>query len=203
MRRVILGLLLVLLGAPAFAADAKIGQPAPDFTAVDTLGHSQSLSAYRGKIVVLEWTNPQCPYVGKHYNSGNMQALQKQAVAQGVVWLSVVSSAPGKEGYMSAADANAYMKKVGSNATARILDPEGKLGRLYGATATPNMFVIDKTGTLVYAGAIDDMPTTRPETVKTAHNYVRAALDDVQAGRPVTTSLTPAYGCGVKYSDEQ
>ena len=194
-------LLTLLFTMPALAATARIGQAAPDFTATDTNGRTQTLSAYRGKIVVLEWTNPVCPYVGKHYNTGNMQALQKQATGQGVIWLSIVSSAPGLEGNMSAAEANAYITKVGAAATARILDPDGTLGRLYGATATPHMFVIDKAGKLAYAGAIDDMPTTRPETIKIAHNYVRAALDDLQAGRPVATPVSQAYGCSVKYKD--
>ena len=191
----------LIFALPAHAAPARVGLRAPDFTAADTDGRTQTLSAYRGKIVVLEWTNPACPYVGKHYGTGNMQALQKQATGQGVIWLSIASSAPGLEGNMTTGEANAYVAKVDAHATARILDPDGTLGRLYGATATPHMFVIDKSGMLVYAGAIDDMPTTRVETVKIAHNYVRAALDDLQAGRPVATTVTQAYGCSVKYKD--
>ena len=200
MKKFILAFCVMVLAAPAFAA-APVGKPAPDFTGTDTNGVAHDLKDYKGKIVVLEWSNPECPYVKKHYETHNMQGLQTDAIKQGVVWLTIASSAKGLEGYMTADEANAYMKRVMSSPTARILDADGTIGHLYGATATPHMFVIDKDGVLQYAGAIDDRPSADHETIAGAHNYVRAALDDLQAGNPVGTPLTPAYGCGVKYAD--
>lgn len=193
-------LLSLLLATSAHAAP-PVGQPAPDFTGTDTKGVAHHLADYKGKIVVLEWTNPQCPYVKKHYGTGNMQAMQKEMTGEGVVWLSVASSAKGREGYMDAEESNAYMKESGAAETARIIDADGKIGRLYGATTTPDMYVIDKAGVLAYAGAIDDKPITREDTVKEAHNYVRAAVADLKAGKPVAEPLTQAYGCGVKYAE--
>jgi hypothetical protein len=190
----------LLFAMPAFAAP-PVGKPAPDFTGTDTLGVTHDLKDYKGKIVVLEWSNPDCPYVKKHYETHNMQGLQKDALRQGAVWLTIDSSGKGLDGYMTPDEANAYMKRVTTSPTARILDPDGAIGHLYGATATPDMFVIDKDGVLQYAGAIDDRPSADHETVAGAHNYVMAALDELKAGKPVTTPLTQVYGCGIKYAE--
>lgn len=188
------------LCAPALAADApEIGKPAPDFTATAIDGSTVTLSAYKGKTVVLEWTNHECPFVVKHYSSGNMQKTQKAAVDSGAVWLSIVSSAPGKEGHVNAENAKKIVADSGSMDSARILDEKGEIGHLYGAKTTPHMFVIDKDGVLVYMGAIDDKPSTDPATVEGAKNYITAALEDLAAGRPVQTAQTESYGCGVKY----
>jgi peroxiredoxin len=193
-----LAVLTVGLCAPAFAAP-EVGKPAPDFTATAIDGSTVTLSAYKGKPVVLEWTNHECPFVVKHYGSGNMQKTQKAAVEGGAVWLSIVSSAPGKEGHVTPEEASKIVADSGAPVTAKILDEKGDIGKLYGAKTTPHMFVIDKDGTLVYAGAIDDKPSTDPKTVEGARNYVTAALEDLAAGRPVQTAQTEAYGCGVKY----
>jgi peroxiredoxin len=179
---------------------ARVGEPAPDFTGTDSHGKTHKLSDYRGKFVVLEWTNNGCPYTQKHYNSGNMQALQKEWTAKGVVWLTILSSAPGAQGYMTAADENAYIIKVHADPTAAILDPTGTIGRGYSARTTPHMFVIDPTGKLIYAGAIDDHPTPDPEDIKASKNYVSEALTEAMAGQPVATSSTRPYGCSVKYA---
>jgi peroxiredoxin len=188
-----------LLAGPAAAAP-QIGQPAPAFQANDMNGREVSLSDYRGKTVVLEWTNNGCPYVGKHYGSGNMQTLQREAAKEGVAWLTVVSSAPGFQGYMTPTEAKAWKARVGAHSTDVLLDAEGKVGRAYGAKATPHMFIVDKAGTLVYMGGIDDRPYADPASLKGAKNYVRAALDDIEAGRPVAQAVTRPYGCSVKYS---
>jgi peroxiredoxin len=196
-------LLLVFLNAPAWAHDgehATVGKPAPAFTATDTNGKTHNLGDYKGKIVVLEWTNPQCPYVKKHYESGNMQALQKEATGEGVIWLTVASSAKDHQGYMTAEEANKLIADTGAGATARLMDAEGTVGMLYDAKATPHMFVIGTDGILAYAGAIDDNPSADPATVKTAKNYVRQAIEELRAGKPVSEPLTQAYGCGIKYS---
>jgi peroxiredoxin len=184
---------------PAQAAPV-VGQPAPAFQVKDYDGKVRSLADFKGKTVVLEWTNNGCPYVGKHYNSGNMQGLQKNATADGVAWLTVISSAPGFQGYLTPPQAHAWKAKVGAHSTDVLLDPEGKVGRLYGAKTTPHMYVIDKTGKLAYMGGIDDRPTADPDSLKGAKNYVAAALSDLKAGRPVATAVTRAYGCSVKYS---
>lgn len=186
--------------APA-PATAQVGQPAPDFTGTDSTGKTLKLSDYKGKTVVLEWTNPGCPFVVKHYDSNNMQGLQKAAVADGVIWLTINSSAQDKEGYQTPEEANTYLKEKASAPTARLLDPTGEIGHLYGAQTTPHMFVIDKDGTLAYAGAIDSNDSFKPETIKDATNYVTAALADLKAGKAVTTASTKAYGCGVKYAN--
>lgn len=183
------------------AAQAVVGKPAPDFTGTDSNGVKHTLSEHKGKTVVLEWTNPGCPFVIKHYESKNMQALQKEATDDGVVWLSINSSAAGKEGNQTAEAANAYMKEQGTASTARILDPSGEIGHLYGAQTTPHMFVINPEGILVYAGAIDDNDSFKPETIKGAKNYVREALAAVKAGKPVEVASTKSYGCGVKYAN--
>lgn len=186
--------------AAAAAVQAKVGEPAPAFTANATNGSPVSLASYKGKVVVLEWTNHECPYVRKHYETGNMQALQREATAQGVVWLTLISSAKGEQGYVTAAQADELTTSRKAAPTAVLLDEPGVVGRMYGATNTPHMYVVDKAGTLIYAGAIDDRPTTRRADVPGASNYVRAALESVSTGQPVKTPITRAYGCTVKYS---
>lgn len=182
----------------ATAAAVRVGQPAPDFTARTSTGQTVRLGDYRGRIVVLEWTNHECPFVVKHYQSGNMQKLQQEAKAKGVVWLSIVSSAPGQQGFVTAEQANAILKERKASPTAVLLDPEGTIGRLYGARTTPHMFVIDRAGILQYMGAIDDAPGLNQDPTK-ANNYVRAALQQLMAGQKVTTPTTQPYGCSVKY----
>ena len=189
----------IALPRTAFAA-ARVGEPAPVFSLTGTNGKAVSLADQRGKIVVLEWTNHECPYVRKHYETGNMQSLQKETVAQGVVWLTVISSAPGTQGHVSASQADELTSTRKATPTAVIFDPTGSAGKAYGATNTPHMYVVDKGGLLVYAGAIDDRPTSRKSDVQGAHNYVRAALQAVAAGQPVKTPVTRAYGCTVKYA---
>jgi peroxiredoxin len=184
---------------PVLAAP-KVGVAAPPFTATATIGKPVTLADQRGKIVVLEWTNHDCPYVRKHYDTDNMQTLQKEAVGQGVVWLTIISSAPGTEGHVSAGQADELTATRKAQPTAVLLDPTGVVGRAYGATNTPHMYVIDKAGTLMYAGAIDDRPTSRRSDVQGARNYVREALQAVAAGQPVPTPVTRAYGCTVKYA---
>jgi peroxiredoxin len=188
--------------APAAAsAGAVVGQPAPAFTLTDSHGKSHTLSDFDGKLVVLEWWNYQCPFVNKHYGGGNMQKLQKEWTGKGVVWLTISSSAPGKQGYVDAVSANSIMKEKGGAPTAILLDHDGKVGRAYGAKTTPHMFVIDRKGTLVYAGGIDDKPSTDLADLATATNYVQAALEQVSAGQIVTTPTSDSYGCSVKYAD--
>jgi len=190
-----------ILSSRAWAAGvAKVGETAPAFTANATTGQGVSLADQRGKSVVLEWTNHECPYVRKHYESGNMQLLQKEITAQGVVWLTLISSSPGTQGYVTAKQADELTMSRKASPTAVLLDPTGVVGKSYGATNTPHMYLIDKAGLLVYAGAIDDRPTTRRADIQGAHNYVRAALEDMTAGRAVQTPVTRAYGCTVKYA---
>jgi peroxiredoxin len=190
-----------ILASPAWAAGvAKVGETAPAFNTAATNGRSVGLADQRGKIVILEWTNHDCPYVRKHYESGNMQTLQKEITAQGVVWLTLISSSPGTQGYVSPKEADELTGSRKANPTAVLLDPTGAVGKAYGATNTPHMYIVDKAGLLVYAGAIDDRPTTRRADVQGAHNYVRAALEDMAAGRAVQTPVTRAYGCTVKYA---
>jgi peroxiredoxin len=189
----------VFLMTAAVYAAPEVGKPAPDFLAVDSNGKSVKLSDYRGKIVVLEWTNDGCPYVKKHYSSNNMQSLQKDAAQKGVVWLTIISSAPGSQGYLTGDEANKLTETRGAAPSAVILDPEGTLGHLYDARTTPHMFIVNGEGALVYMGGIDDMATTEVEDIKTAKNYVRAALDDLAAGAPIENTVTRPYGCSVKY----
>jgi len=172
----------------------KVGEPAPTFTATDNQGKEHSLATYKGKWVVLEWHNQTCPYVVKHYKSGNMQKLQKEWTSKGVVWLTIVSSGPGKAGYVTAAESVAYVKEQGASPTAVLLDPSGALGHLYEAKTTPHMFIIDPKGLLIYDGAIDDKPTRDLADVETATNYVSAALTEAMAGKPVTTPTSKPYG---------
>jgi hypothetical protein len=195
-----LALFLAAVCAAPFAANAiEVGARAPAFVAQDAAGKPVSLDQLRGKLVVLEWTNNGCPFVGHMYRSGVMQRLQRQAAADGVVWLSVISSAPGKQGYLNAPGVAAWKKQVGAEPAKVILDPAGKLGRAFDARTTPAMFVIDRQGRLVYAGAIDDRVSTDPADAKAAHNYVATALADMKAGRPVNPAQTHSYGCSVKY----
>jgi peroxiredoxin len=174
----------------ALAAAAKVGAAAPTFSAQSSAGTSVSLADFGGKIVVLEWTNHDCPYVRKHYETSNMQALQKEITGQGVVWLTLISSAPNTQGYVTAAEANELTKTRGAAPTAVLFDPTGTIGKSYGATNTPHMYVIDKAGVLQYAGAIDDKPTTRKSDVPGAQNYVRAAVQSVAAGERVMPPVT-------------
>ena len=194
--------LLLTLATPVMSRDAvQPGQSAPDFTARDAGGREVVLSSFRGKIVVLEWTNHDCPYVKKHYGTGNMQALQREAVGQGVVWLTISSSASGVQGHVNGLEAEKLTADRKAAPTAFLLDHEGRIGRAYNATATPHMYVIDKAGVLAYMGAIDDKPTTNRDDVPTARNYVREALTAVASGQPVKTASTRVYGCGIKYQD--
>lgn len=188
-----------VLSLPAWAA--RVGEKAPDFGATDSNGVEHTLSQYAGKYVVLEWHNNGCPYVRKQYNSGNMQKLQKEWTARGVVWLTVISSAPGMQGYVTADEENAYLKQVGAAPTAALLDPSGKLGHLYDAKTSPHMFIIDPSGTLIYNGAIDDQPTPDPASIEGATNYVSQALTEAMAGKPVSVPTSRPYGCSVKYAD--
>ncbi|MGH9773152.1 MAG: redoxin domain-containing protein [Candidatus Acidiferrales bacterium] len=178
----------------------RIGEPAPDFTHADTHGVERGLSEYHGQYVVLEWTNRGCPYTRKQYESGNMQRLQRQWTARGVIWLTVISSAPGKQGYMTAGEENTYLATEHSSPTAVLLDPSGKLGHLYGAKTTPHMFVINPQGVLIYDGAIDNKPTTDIADVPGATNYVSLALKEAMAGQRVSSPVTRPYGCSVKYA---
>ena len=177
----------------------RVGQAAPDFTATDTYGNTVHLSDFKGKTVVLEWTNHQCPFVRKHYGSGNMQAHQKAARAEGVVWLSIISSAPGMQGYVTAEQANELTKERGADPSKVILDPKGTIGHLYDARTTPDMYVIDAKGVLRYMGAIDDTPTADPADLETAHSYVTPAITAVLSGGTVDPAVTRPYGCSVKY----
>lgn len=187
------------LGAVQAWAQAAVGAPAPSFTLTDTKGAAHALADFAGKPVVLEWTNPECPFVKKHYGAKNMQALQAKYVAQGAVWLSVCSSAPGKQGHYPADEWNRILAEQGSAATALLLDPDGQVGLAYGAKTTPHLFVIDAAGTLVYDGAIDDNPSTDAADIPGARAYVAEALDAVLAGAPVPVAQTKPYGCSVKY----
>jgi peroxiredoxin len=188
----------LLATAAAFAA--RVGQPAPDFVATDSDGQSQHLADYRGKFVVLEWHNNGCPYTQKHYQSGNMENLQREWTARGVIWFTVISSAPGEQGYVTAAQENDYMRQIHAAPTAALLDSDGQLGRLYDAKTTPHMFVINPEGVLIYDGAIDDRPTTDQSDIAGATNYVSQALTEAMAGKPVSVATTRPYGCSVKYS---
>lgn len=180
-------------------AAAEVGKAAPAFTAEDINGNTVSLADYAGKNVVLEWFNHDCPYVKKHYDSGNMQATQKTAIDEGAVWLTIVSSAEGQQGYTTPEQAAELVASSGSNATTRILDTDGTIGHLYNAKTTPHMFVIDDEGLLVYAGAIDNQPNTDPATIDGAENYVLAALTALNNDTEIATDTTAPYGCSVKY----
>jgi hypothetical protein len=198
--RLALGVVAMLFLAPAALA-VRVGDAAPDFSGTDSHGQTHKLSEYRGKYVVLEWTNNGCPYTKKHYESGNMQSLQKQWTGKGVIWLTILSSAPGEQGYMSPAQENTYITREHAGPTAAILDPQGTIGHLYSAKTTPHMFVIGPSGKLLYDGAIDDRATTEVSDVAGSKNYVSAALTASLAGQPVATAYTRPYGCSVKYAN--
>jgi peroxiredoxin len=191
---------LAFTGTDAPAAEATIGKTAPGFSLTGADGKTHSLADYKGKFVVLEWTNPNCPFVHKFYDSGTMQKLQKEETGKGVVWLRINSSAEGHDGYQTASDLASYVESKHVAATESLMDPTGKVGHTYGARTTPHMFVIDKTGNLIYAGGIDDTPSADASDIKTAKNYVTAALDEAMAGKPVTTPTSQPYGCSVKYA---
>lgn len=191
--------IIIFGGWLSSSAAVRIGDPAPDFILTDINGKSESLSAYKGKYVVLEWTNYQCPFVKKHYKSGNMQALQKEFTAKGVEWLSICSSAKGKEGNLPAAQWKKESAEKKSGASAILLDESGTVGKLYGAKSTPHMFIVNPSGVLIYQGAIDNKPSTDPADNKTATNYVRQALQEAMAGKTVSVPQTESYGCSVKY----
>ncbi|MBM3648857.1 MAG: thioredoxin family protein [Alphaproteobacteria bacterium] len=198
---------VLLLGAAAatvapavsLAATPDLGKPAPQFTAVDSNGKTWSLADLKGKVVVIETTNHQCPYVRKHYVADKMQAQQREAAAKGVVWLTSASSATGEEGYVTAAQANEIVKKYNAAPAAVLLDPQSKIARAYGATVTPHMYIIDANGILVYKGGIDSIRSSDANDVPKAKQYVRLALDEVLAGKPVTEASTRPYGCSLKY----
>jgi hypothetical protein len=191
---------LAVLAAPAAAAPV-VGQPAPNFKLADTNGKPVTLSDYRGKTVVLEWNNPECPFVKKHYSSGNMQKAQAAAAKDGVVWLTINSGAPGKQGHLNGGQAKSFVAKAGARPTAYLLDPRGVVGKVYDAKTTPHMYIVNKAGTLVYAGGIDDKPTPNPADVTGARNHVLAALSELKAGKAVSVATSRPYGCSVKYSD--
>jgi hypothetical protein len=198
MRSFVLALVSVL-AAPLAANAINIGAPAPAFAAHDADGKPVSLAALHGKTVVLEWTNNGCPFVGHMYSSGMMQRLQRQAAADGVVWLTVISSAPGKQGFLTGPQVPKWKASVGAAPADVLLDPAGDIGHAYDARTTPDMYVIDHEGRLVYAGAIDDNPSTNLADARSSHNYVVAALTDLKAGRPISPAITKPYGCSVKY----
>ena len=194
-----------VLGAALLSAavvqGVRVGSPAPEFTATDSNGKTEALDQFRGKYVVLEWHNQGCPYTRKHYVSGNMQALQKEWTSKGIAWFTVISSAPGQQGYVTPGQENAYVQQMHAVPTAVLMDPAGKLGHLYNAKTTPEMFVIDPQGKLIYTGAIDDKPTPDTDDIRGANNYVSDALTEAMAGKPVATPYTRSYGCSVKYPD--
>ena len=194
----LLPVLAIGLTLSVFAA-IEPGEAAPDFTLTDSKGTSHKLSDFRGKFVVLEWLNHDCPFVRKHYGSGNMQKLQREYTAQGVIWLSIISSAPGKQGHRTGPQADADTKDKNAAPTAVLLDPSGTVGQKYGAKTTPEMFVIDKEGKIIYAGAIDSVRSTESADIAKADNYVRQALDAALTGKPVPTAQTKSYGCSIKY----
>jgi peroxiredoxin len=196
-KSILLGLVVSIFALSAHAA--KVGEMAPEFELKNANGKTVKLSDFKGKHVVLEWLNHDCPYVKKHYDSGNMQELQKKITADGTVWLSIISSAPGKQGYLQGGEVARITKDKKASPTDVLVDSAGKVGKAYDAKTTPHMYVIDPTGKLVYAGAIDDKPTTDVKDVKGATNYVTAALDALKKNEPVKTSVTKAYGCSVKY----
>jgi len=191
---------LVITASSITALAARVGEPAPHFAATDSNGKIQSLSSYRGKFVVLEWHNQGCPYTQKHYNSGNMERLQKEWTQKGVVWFTVISSAPGTQGYVTAAQENDYLRRMNAAPTAALLDPMGDLGHLYSAKTTPHMFIINPDGVLIYDGAIDDKPTPDQADIPTSRNYVSLALSEAMSGKPVSTPTSRPYGCSVKYT---
>jgi AhpC/TSA family len=189
-----------LLAGTGASAQAMVGHPAPAFSASDAAGKPVKLADYRGKYVVLEWVNPECPFVQKHYDSGNMPATQKSATSKGVVWLSVSSTAKDAGEYMEPSELSAWLKGKGASPTATLMDTDGKVGRAYGARATPHMYLIDPQGKLLYAGAIDSKPTANPADIKSATNYVNQAIQEALQGHPLSHPTSSAYGCSIKYA---
>ncbi len=190
-----------LLAATSAAAQATIGQPAPAFAVTDTQGRAVKLADFKGKHVVLEWVNPGCPYVQKHYNSGNMPATQKGARAKDVVWLSINSTSADHRDYLKPAELDAWLKARDSAMSATLMDADGKVGRAYGARTTPHMYLIDPQGKLLYAGAIDSIPSASTADIKSATNYVNQALGETLAGKALSKPASQAYGCSIKYSN--
>ena len=191
--------LFAAIGMNLKAIEAPVDEPAPDFTCNDSNGNEHTLSSYKGKIVVLEWLNHDCPFVKKHYGSGNMQKLQKIYTGRDVIWLSVISSAPGKQGFCTPDKANDLTRTKNAHPTAVLLDPLGTVGKKYDAKTTPHMFIINKDGILVYNGGIDNKRSTDPQDVDSAVNYVAKALNEILAGKDVSTKTSAPYGCSVKY----
>ena len=198
-KHLILAFCAFIMAAPAVAATPQIGEEAPNFTVVNSNGQNVSLTDFKGKVVVLEWTNHGCPYVQKHYETHNMQGLQRKYRDQDVIWLSIISSAEGRQGHVTGEQANTLTKERKASPSAVLLDSDGTVGKLYGASTTPHMFVINKAGTLVYKGAIDDNNSANHASVQGARNYVSEALDSVLAGNNVVVTQTNPYGCAVKY----
>src|SRR6266850_5709307 len=198
--KLLLSALTCLASAALFAADSpQVGSAAPDFSVTDSKGKTQSLSQYKGKYVVLEWFNPECPFVKKHYGGDNMQKLQAEYTGKGVVWLTIDSNAPGTEGNITPEQAQKIMAQWKTKQTALVLDPESKIAKLYGAKNTPNMVIINPEGKIVYEGAIDSKATPNPADIPVSTNYVKAALDESLAGKPISKPTTRPYGCSVKY----
>ena len=202
--RILLATIASLIGTAVFAADPPpVGSAAPDFSLTDAKGKPHSLSQYKGKYIVLEWFNPECPFVKKHYGSSNMQNLQKEFTGKGVVWLTIDSNAPGTQGSLTAEEAQKIATSWKTHETALLLDPEGSAGRSYGAKNTPNMVIINPDGKIIYRGAIDSKATPNPSDIPSSTNYVKAALDQSLAGKSVSTPETKPYGCSVKYKSSQ
>jgi peroxiredoxin len=189
----------LMLAAGLAHAAARVGEPAPAFTLPGSDGAPHALADYKGKYVVLEWSNHECPFVKKHYGSGNMQSQQKELTGKGAVWLTILSSAPGKQGHLDAAGANEQTKQRNAAPTAVLLDPKGEVGKLYGAKTTPHMFLVGPDGKLLYMGGIDSVPSTDTEDIAGATQYVKVALAEAMAGKPVTNASTRSYGCSIKY----
>lgn len=200
-RSLLLGSAALALAPTVTFAASDLGKLAPTFSATDSNGRPWSLDALKGKVVVLETTNRDCPYVGKHYRAGNMQAQQREATTKGVVWLTVAASAPGEQGFVTAAEANDTVRKNNAAPAAVLLDPQSRIARAYGATVTPHMYVIDAAGVLVYKGGIDSIPSSNVDDIARAKQYVRVALDEVLAGKPVSDASTRPYGCTLKYGN--
>lgn len=190
-----------VLAVPAIAAGPDLGKPAPDFAAADTTGKTVTLADFKGKLVILEWSNHQCPYVRKHYGAGNMQKTQEAARALGVTWITIISSAPGEQGHVNAAEANKLTTERSAKPHHVVLDPKGQIGRLYSARVTPHMFIIGADGKLLYKGAIDSIRSSRQSDIANAKNYVTAALGEIKAGKPIADTDTVAYGCTIHYKD--
>lgn len=198
--KLLLTAVAALISGALYAADVPpVGSAAPDFSLTDSKGKTHSLSQYKGKYVVLEWFNPECPFVKKHYGSENMQKLQQEYTSKGVIWLTIDSNAPGTDGNMAPEQAQNIMSSWKTHQTALLLDPESKVARSYGAKNTPDMIVINPAGKIVYEGAIDNKPTPNPSDIPSSTNYVKAALDESMSGKPVSNPATKPYGCSVKY----